>query len=70
MLRDYSQDYLVLVLFLFQALSLPIIAVMALTSRPFARSRLLYITGGLLMTVGSLGFMLGFSRTWRGSGHP
>jgi CP family cyanate transporter-like MFS transporter len=57
LLRGYSHGYLALVLFLFQVVSLPLIAVLATVRRPWARSRLWYVIGGLLMTAGSLGFL-------------
>jgi CP family cyanate transporter-like MFS transporter len=61
LLRGYSHDYLALVLFLFQVVSLPLIAGLATIRWPWARSRIWYATGGLLMMVGSTGLMLGLT---------
>lgn len=61
LLRGYSHDYLALVLFLFQVVSLPLIAGLATIRWPWARSRIWYATGGLVMMVGSLGLMLGLT---------
>jgi MFS transporter, CP family, cyanate transporter len=61
LLRGYSHDYLALVLFLFQVVSLPLTAILATMRRPWASSRLWYVAGGLLMTSGSVGFVLGLT---------
>jgi CP family cyanate transporter-like MFS transporter len=59
LLRGYSQDYLALVLFLYQVTAVPITAVLATIHRPWARSRSWYVFGALLMTAGSFGFLSG-----------
>lgn len=59
LLRGYGHNYLALVLFLFQVVGIPFTAVLATIRRPWASSRLWYVTAGLLMTVGSFGFLLG-----------
>jgi CP family cyanate transporter-like MFS transporter len=61
LLRGYSNDYLALVLFLFQVVSVPLIAILAIIRRPWALSRVWYTTGGLLMAAGSLALMLGLT---------
>lgn len=61
LLRGYSHGYLALVLFLYQVVSVPLIAILAIISRPWALSRLWYMTGGLLMAAGSFAFMLGLA---------
>jgi CP family cyanate transporter-like MFS transporter len=61
LLRGSSRAYLVLVLFLFQVVSLPLTAILATIQRPWATSRFWYTAGGLLMSVGSLGLMLGLT---------
>ncbi len=61
LLRGYNHAYLALVLFLFQAVSLPLTAILATTRRPWATSRWWYVGGGLLMSIGSLGLMLGLT---------
>jgi len=53
LLRDYGHAYLALVLFLFQAVSLPLTAILATTRRSWATSRWWYI--------GSIGFMVGLT---------
>ncbi len=59
LLHSNSHAYLALVLFLFQVMSLPLTAIMVTVHRPWATSRTWYTVGGLLMTVGSAGLMLG-----------
>jgi MFS transporter, CP family, cyanate transporter len=61
LLQSTSHAYLALVLFLFQVISLPLTAILATIQRPWATSRIWYTTGGLLMSVGSLGLMLGLT---------
>ncbi|MHB8502507.1 MAG: MFS transporter [Candidatus Acidiferrales bacterium] len=61
LLRGYSHAQLALVLFLFQVVSLPLTAILATTRRPWPTSRWWYTGGGLLMTIGSLGLMLGLT---------
>ena len=68
-LRGQSANYLALVLFMFQVTSIPLIGVVALLHRPWALSRLWYVAGGLLMTVGSIALMLGMvSTAWLWAG--
>jgi CP family cyanate transporter-like MFS transporter len=62
LLQSDGHGYLALVLFLFQVMSLPLMSVLTMIDRPWATSRIWYATGGLLMTAGSLGFMLNLTR--------
>jgi MFS transporter, CP family, cyanate transporter len=65
LLRNSSPAYLALVLFLFQVTGLPLAAILATIHRPWATSRIWYMTGGLLMSVGSVGLMFGLTElTW------
>lgn len=61
LLRGYSHAYLALVLFLFQAVSLPLTAILATTRRSWATSRWWYVGGGVFMSIGSIGFMVGLT---------
>lgn len=61
LLRGRSHADLALVLFLFQVVSLPLTAILATIHRQWATSRFWYAAGGLLMSVGSLGLMLGLT---------
>jgi CP family cyanate transporter-like MFS transporter len=60
-LRGYSHDYLALVLFLFQVVSVPLIGILAIVNLPWALSRVWYMTGGLSMVVGSAALMFGLT---------
>jgi CP family cyanate transporter-like MFS transporter len=59
LLRGYSHAYLALVLFLFQAVSLPLTVILAMIRQPWASSQAWYVVGGLLMTIGSFALVLG-----------
>lgn len=61
LLRSGSHAYLALVLFLFQVMSLPLTAILATIHLPWATSRIWYTAGGLLMSIGSIGLMLGLT---------
>lgn len=61
LLRSSSHAYLALVLFLFQVTSLPVTAILATIHLPWATSRIWYTAGGLLMSIGSIGLMLGLT---------
>lgn len=62
LLRSSGHSYLALVLFLFQVMSLPLTVILTMIDRPWATSRFWYAAGGLLMTAGSLGFVLDLTR--------
>jgi MFS transporter, CP family, cyanate transporter len=61
-LQAYGPNYRAFVLFLFQVVGLPLTGILAAIRWPWARSRLWYMTSGLLMTVGSAGFLLGLTQ--------
>ncbi len=58
LLRGYGRDYLATALFLFQVTGPVLIAGLTLVRRPWARSRVWYVAGGLLMTCGSVALAL------------
>lgn len=59
LLRGTSAGYLALVLLLFQAVSLPLTVIASTNNRPWATSRWWYVTGGIFMMIGTVGFTLG-----------
>ena len=61
LLRGYSHNYLALVLFLFQVVYVLLTAVLATVRRPWARARLWYVIGGIVMTAGCVGFVAGLT---------
>lgn len=61
LLRGTSPGYLALVLFLFQAVSVPLTVIAATTQLPWATSRWWYVSGGACMVTGTLGFTLGLT---------
>ena len=61
LLRGTSAGYLALVLFLFQAVSVPLTIIASANDRPWATSRWWYVTGGIMMMIGAAGFTLGLT---------
>ncbi len=59
LLRGTSAGYLALVLLLFQAVSLPLTVIASTNDRPWATSRWWYVTGGVFMIIGTVGFTFG-----------